>query len=180
LEFDLSGVSDPITDARIELYAMPTTGNDSCSYDANAFVSTCSTIVSNDPGTYNFATMTWNNVSAGWTKTSLESFGSFNLPAGASDLDAGGWVATVSASASDLAALNAIRAGSSKVVDLLMETNEQTITGNGHNFFNAVYGSDYAPRLVLNEPLPTPEPSTIVLLVTAVLGLLAYAWRKRR
>jgi hypothetical protein len=29
-------------------------------------------------------------------------------------------------------------------------------------------------------PVPTPEPATSVILITGVLGLLAYAWRKRR
>ena len=29
-------------------------------------------------------------------------------------------------------------------------------------------------------PAPTPEPSAIILLVTALLGLLCYAWRKRK
>lgn len=178
LEFDLSSVSDPITSARIELYAMPVTGADSCSYDANEFKVTASTIVSSDPGTYNFSTMTWNNVSTGWAKTALESFGHFNLPAGASDATNGGWVSTLSASASDLAVLNAIRTGSNKAVDLLMEATDQTMVGNGHNFFNAVYGVAYTPRLVLNEPVP--EPSTIALLAAAMLSLLAYAWRRRR
>ena len=28
--------------------------------------------------------------------------------------------------------------------------------------------------------LPTPEPSAVVLLATALIGLLCYAWRKRR
>jgi hypothetical protein len=34
--------------------------------------------------------------------------------------------------------------------------------------------------VTLTVTSPSPEPSTIVLLVTGVLGLLAYAWRKRR
>ncbi len=29
-------------------------------------------------------------------------------------------------------------------------------------------------------PVPTPEPSTLLLLATALFGLLTYAWRKRR
>ena len=35
------------------------------------------------------------------------------------------------------------------------------------------------PSVVL-EPQPTPEPSTMVLVATGLLGLLAYAWRKRK
>jgi hypothetical protein len=35
----------------------------------------------------------------------------------------------------------------------------------------------YAPQLVINE---VPEPSSCVLVAVGVIGLLAYAWRKRR
>jgi hypothetical protein len=31
-----------------------------------------------------------------------------------------------------------------------------------------------------NLPAPTPEPGSLVLVVTALAGLLGYAWRKRR
>ena len=34
------------------------------------------------------------------------------------------------------------------------------------------------PALILS-PAPTPEPSTLVLVGAGLLGLLAYAWRKR-
>jgi hypothetical protein len=30
------------------------------------------------------------------------------------------------------------------------------------------------------QAMPTPEPSTLVLLAAGLAGLLAYAWRKRR
>ena len=33
---------------------------------------------------------------------------------------------------------------------------------------------------VISAPLPTPEPSTLLLFVTGLVGLLAYAWRKRK
>jgi hypothetical protein len=36
------------------------------------------------------------------------------------------------------------------------------------------------PSLVLQPLTPTPEPSTIVLVMTGLVGLLAYAWRRRR
>jgi hypothetical protein len=37
----------------------------------------------------------------------------------------------------------------------------------------------HMPSLVL-QPTPAPEPSTIVLVTTGLVGLLAYAWRRRR
>ncbi len=43
--------------------------------------------------------------------------------------------------------------------------------GRGDPF---VYNTSYGTSRV------TPEPSTLVLLATGLLGLLAYAWRKRR
>ena len=41
---------------------------------------------------------------------------------------------------------------------------------------NVYFGID-SVRL---DAIPTPEPSTLVLLGIGLLGLLAYAWRKRR
>jgi hypothetical protein len=57
------------------------------------------------------------------------------------------------------------------------------LTGSttGYGYVN-VYGSDrfYDNVLVRVDPNPVPEPSTMVLLVTGLVGLLAYAWRKRK
>ena len=38
----------------------------------------------------------------------------------------------------------------------------------------------YLAAASLSTGVPTPEPSALVLLATGLLGLLAYAWRKRR
>ena len=40
----------------------------------------------------------------------------------------------------------------------------------------------YADNFSLGEPLPAiiPEPSTLALLVCGLIGLLAYAWKKRK
>ena len=35
----------------------------------------------------------------------------------------------------------------------------------------------YMPSVILT---PVPEPSTLLLTATGLLGLLAYAWRRRR
>ena len=38
---------------------------------------------------------------------------------------------------------------------------------------------DYMPSVAL-QPQPTPEPSTLLLTAAGLLGLLAYAWRRRK
>ena len=37
-----------------------------------------------------------------------------------------------------------------------------------------------SPAIVLAQAVATPEPSALLLSVAGLLGLLAYAWRKRR
>jgi hypothetical protein len=74
------------------------------------------------------------------------------------------------ASAADVSALEALRAGSSKTVTVLMTA------GIGERDWNDV-NHGYAPQLVLNGQVP--EPSSIILLVTGLIGLVCYAWRKR-
>ena len=47
---------------------------------------------------------------------------------------------------------------------------------------NAVYGNSNSHLMMVAydiQSLIAPEPSVLVLLSTALLGLLAYAWRKR-
>jgi hypothetical protein len=46
---------------------------------------------------------------------------------------------------------------------------------NGGNAYSAILNA-----YVLRDTTPTPEPSAMILLITALTGLLAYAWRKRR
>lgn len=65
-------------------------------------------------------------------------------------------------------------------------TGMEFYTTDGNAFGNSNYGqfqfnygggrTDYVQVM----PVPTPEPATLVLLGTALVGLLAYAWRKRR
>jgi hypothetical protein len=56
-----------------------------------------------------------------------------------------------------------------------------TGTTNSYGYLN-IYGSDrfFDNLLVRVDPNPVPEPSSLVLLVAGVSGLLAYAWRKRK
>jgi hypothetical protein len=39
---------------------------------------------------------------------------------------------------------------------------------------------DKMPNLILQHPVATPEPSTILLMASGLVGLLAYAWRRRK
>jgi len=48
----------------------------------------------------------------------------------------------------------------------------------GLNLGTNAYVTDI--RLDVSTPAPTPEPSTLVLLASGLVGLLAYAWRKRK
>jgi hypothetical protein len=50
---------------------------------------------------------------------------------------------------------------------------------NGYGYID-LYGSPRYYDNVLVRVDPVPEPSTMALLVTGVVGLLAYAWRKRK
>jgi hypothetical protein len=60
---------------------------------------------------------------------------------------------------------------------------------DGADFTGAyIYGATIEPHAghsvdltgAINEPAPTPEPSTWMLLGTGLLGLLGYGWRQRR
>ena len=56
-----------------------------------------------------------------------------------------------------------------------------TDTGAGSLFTTlATLPANYAFRGVALVPVPTPEPSTLALLAAGAMGLLAYAWRRRR
>jgi hypothetical protein len=55
-----------------------------------------------------------------------------------------------------------------------------TSTGTGSFFYNENDMGMYMPAVVLQKGVAVPEPSTIALVATALLGLMAYAWRKRR
>ena len=58
----------------------------------------------------------------------------------------------------------------------------QTLVSGGYIRVNGVTQSDFSKFQVAGDTLSlaTPEPGTLVLLGTALAGLLAYAWRKRR
>ena len=58
----------------------------------------------------------------------------------------------------------------------------QTLVSGGYIRVNGVAQSDFSKFQVTGDTLSlaTPEPGALVLLGTALAGLLAYAWRKRR
>ena len=56
-------------------------------------------------------------------------------------------------------------------------------TIDGINMFTQKYGTAdyiYADNFSLGGPISVPEPSTLALLAAGLIGLLAYAWRKRK
>ncbi len=50
----------------------------------------------------------------------------------------------------------------------------------GLDTLNSVGGSFESIPYVGPPPPPVPEPSTLALLVSGMIGLLAYAWKKRK
>jgi hypothetical protein len=155
VEWDISGITETITSAYVELY-------DANSGHAAAFQQGAALL---SPA--GIVGMTWNSQS-GYTQTALESLGSVSLSGTPATF--GTWVASANASAADVAALESLRTGSGKVTMLL------TASFGERDWGDAGWLTQPA-RLVLNAPIP--EPSALILLVTGILGLVCYAWRKR-
>ncbi len=152
IEFDISGVTQQITGAYIKLYN--SNPNHSAAFRQSAALLSPAGIT----------TLTWTNVSSR-TQTALESLGSYDIPA-STVLE---WIASANASAADISALESIRTGSSGKVTMLL-----TASAGDRDWNDVNHG--YAPQLVLTT---VPEPSLVVLLVTGLIGLVCYAWRKR-
>lgn len=155
-EFDISGVSKAITGATLQVYAD--------SYGPNATAPVDQTTALLSPA--GISTLTWNTLS-GKTQTSFDSLGYLSMGAGALNT----WYDAGSASTSDAAKLEALRTGSGFVTMRL-------IAGSGTRR-EWGYAGDTAPRLVLTTS-NVPEPTTGLLLASGLLGLVCYAWRKRK
>jgi hypothetical protein len=166
-EFDISGVTVPageqITGAYLRVY------EDSYWRNAGAKVDFSGSLLS--PA--GIDTLTWNNLPTTKTETALESLGHLVV---ASSLQST-WYSTDAASIADAAKLEALRTSTGFVTLLL----SPSLSGMGGVEY-AYNTAGYMPQLVLTTGIPvqTPEPSVIVLLTMGLLGLLAYAWRKRK
>jgi hypothetical protein len=155
IEFDLSGVTTPITNAHLELYALDYGRN------LTEFQQTAALI--SPPG---ISTLTWNTVS-GKTQDPLEALGHYNL---AANLPMATWYDSNTASASDVSKLEALRTGTGSATFLLMAASTA-----GERDWGDIYNG-FAPRLVLNA---VPEPTTGILLLISVFGLIGYARQKQ-
>ncbi len=60
------------------------------------------------------------------------------------------------------------------------DLNASSYTAYGVNWVLGDTQSNYLGGYLVSNPTVTPEPGTLVLLLTAGLGLLCYAWRRRR
>ena len=65
-------------------------------------------------------------------------------------------------------------------VGQMMILGNYSTTGSGDTYWGAYWYNANAGPTITVTTTPTPEPATLVLLITGLLGLLCYAWRKRK
>lgn len=156
MEFNISGVANPIVGAYLELYAMDYATNDEALVQAAGLLTPAG-----------ITSTTWNNLWTTKTETLIEGLGYMVLPANSPRST---WYRSNAATADDLVDLNALRTGTGMVTMML------ACSGSRHEWGDGYAG--FAPRLVLTTAVP--EPSTVLLLCSGLMGLLAYAWRRQK
>jgi hypothetical protein len=161
IQFDLSGVSEAITSAKLVLHQYPSTG--SGGVDQNAYQHESYLVTPAD-----ISGLTKWSLKDSWTWQKLDSLGNISLPANSPSA----WYDSSLGSTADVALLEGIRAGSVKQVSIGLVCP----TGSGARDWDAVGCAD-SPQLVLNA---IPEPSVVAMTLTGIFGLLAYAWRRRK
>jgi hypothetical protein len=147
-----------------------------------------------DPGT--FDSTNWVPTGAGWNIT-LATNGNVSWYGPATPGDAGannavvvGTFATDTWVPVTVTADYAAQTFTASVGTLNFSGNIRTDLGPTNKTFGAMFmtrdgssGSgnfEYFDNLVITDMTPVPEPSTIALLVSGVVALVAYAWRKRK
>jgi hypothetical protein len=164
-EWDISGVTVPagqqITGAYVRVYEDNYKNNPGVRLDFSASLLSPAGIT----------TLTWNNLPTTKTQTALDSLGHLVVASSSAST----WYDTDAASAADTAKLEALRT-STGLVTMLLNPGLASPTMGGVEFG---YTAGQMPQLVLTVGA-VPEPSTIILVSTGLLGLLAYAWRKRK
>jgi hypothetical protein len=169
IEFDLSGVTQEITGAYLKFYSVDT-GTSEASPNVTPIEEFANSMHLHNA----LPAMTWNNM-GNYTadSTDLVGLGHFNI---AADQPMGVYYNSDIATSADLTELNAMRTSTDKKLTLLLYTASSATVG-ARDWGDAGHGG--AAQLVLTT-VTTPEPSSIIICVTGLLGLLAYAWRKRR
>lgn len=158
VEFDLSGITQQITGAYLNLYDYVWTGTGS--ENNSAIVQVASSM-----STHGIASLTWNTMGS---YTDFESFGAYNLPQGH---DMGQYYRSSDASAADVTVLEALRTSTDKKLTVLLRASFGCL-----NWGDQTSGGNVAQLVVTT----VPEPSVVAMFAGGLFGLLAYAWRKHR
>jgi hypothetical protein len=153
IEFDLSGVTQPITSAHLNLY------NYYWSNNVGAISQVAASMNSHGIGS-----LTWNTMGS---YTDFETLGAYNL---ADNHEANRYYNS-DASTADVAILEGLRTSSDKKLTVLLRANSGCL-----NWGDAANGYPVSQLVVTT----VPEPSVIAFAISGLFGLLAYAWRKRK
>lgn len=170
VEFDLSGVTDTIIGATLQLHMLDGTAS---AQNTGLLVATARLI----PLTAHIdeTTLTFDiyatRADLGAVDLALTSLGTFNFT-GTGAATTGAYTQSTAGSASDAAMVEAQRNTASKLVGFVLSSASTTV-GTWHQWSDREHG--FAPQLIL-ETVPEPSTAVFVILASAVAGLV----RKRR